>query len=96
LGPIDAFWQVLNFFAPAVGVGLIAASLAKLLWRGALKTVAWVRLAGWAGAVSALVLVVGLMVFGHDGKMATYAGMVLACGGTLWWVGFGPRRSTRT
>ena len=23
LGPIDAFWHLLNFFAPAVGVGLI-------------------------------------------------------------------------
>jgi hypothetical protein len=34
----------------------------------------------------------GLAWFGRDGKMATYAGMVLACALTLWWRGFGPGR----
>jgi len=92
VGPIDAFWHLLNFFAPAVGVGLLAGGLAKLLWRRELKGVAWARLAGWAAAASAAVLVAGLVVFGHDGKMATYAAMVTACALTLWWVGFGPLR----
>ena len=40
MGPLDAFWHLLNFFAPAVGVGLIAAALAKLLWRRELAGVA--------------------------------------------------------
>jgi len=92
VGPIDAFWHLLNFFAPAVGVGLLAGGLAKLLWRRELKGVAWMRLAGWAAAASAAVLVAGLVVFGHDGKMATYGAMVMACALTLWWVGFGPLR----
>ena len=92
MGPIDAFWHLLNFFAPAVGVGLLAGGLAKLLWRRELKAVAWMRLAGWAAVASAAVLVVGLVVFGHDGKMATYAAMVTVCALTLWWVGFGPLR----
>ncbi len=89
---VDAFWHLLNFFAPAVGVGLMAAALAKLLWRRELKAVAWLRLASCATAGCALVLVAGLLFFGHDGKMATYAAMVGACGLTLWLIGFGPLR----
>ncbi len=92
MGPIDAFWHLLNFFAPAVGVGLLASGLAKLLWRRELKGVGWLRLAAWAAAGCTAVLIAGLVVFGHDGKMATYAAMVAACALTLWWVGFGPMR----
>jgi len=91
LAPIDALWHLLNFFAPAVGVGLLAAAFAKVLWRSELKSVGWIRLSLWATLVSAAALVAGLIVFGHDGKMATYAAMVVACALTLWWVGFGPR-----
>ena len=88
MGPIDLLWHVLNFFAPAVGMGVIAPSLAKLLWRRELAGVGWLRLAGWVSAVSAAVLVGGLIVFGHDGMMATYAALVFACAVTLWWLGF--------
>ena len=79
MGPIDAFWHVLNFFAPAVGVGLLTSALAKLLWRRDLKAVSWKRLCAWAIACCAGVLVAGLIITGHDGKMATYATMVAAC-----------------
>jgi hypothetical protein len=34
------------------------------------------------------VLLLGLVIFEHDGKMATYAAMVFACAIALWWVGF--------
>jgi hypothetical protein len=95
VGPIDLLWHVLNFFAPAVGMGVIAPSLAKLLWRRDLAGVSWRRLAGWVTAMSAAVLVGGLIVFGHDGMMATYSVMVFACAVALWWFGFasGQRRS---
>jgi hypothetical protein len=89
---LDAVWHLLNFFAPAVGVGLISAASAKLLWRRELKGVRWARLAMWASAGCATVLVAGLVAFGHDGKMATYAMMSGTCGLTLWAVGFGPLR----
>lgn len=92
LGPIDASWHLLNFFAPAVGVGLVAPLLAKLLWRRELARVGWARLSAWSVAGCAIVLVAGLVVFGHDGKFATYAAMVTVCALTLWWVGFGPRQ----
>ena len=92
MGPIDALWHLLNFFGPALGVGLLAPALAKLLWRRELAGASWKRLSAWAIGCCAAVLVAGLVVFGHDGKMMTYGAMVAACAVTLWWVGFGPLR----
>lgn len=88
MGPLDATWHLLNFFAPAVGVALIASGLAKLLWRRELGGVAWQRLALWAAAAAALALLAGLVVFGRDGRMATYALLVTVVAVTLWWAGF--------
>lgn len=92
MGLLDGLWHLVNFFAPAVFVGVLASALTKLFWRSELKTVPWHRLASWAVASSAVVLVAGLVVTGRDGKMATYGAMVATCGGCLWWMAFGPRR----
>ncbi len=92
MGPIDALWHLLNFFAPALGVGVLTALMAKLLWRSSLKSASLKRLGFWAVAGSALALLAGLVVFGRDGKMLTYGAMVLACALSVWWAGFGPRR----
>jgi hypothetical protein len=90
LGPIDALWHLLNFFAPAIGVGLLAPMFAKLLWRRDLKVVTWRRLSVWTTGCCAAVLIAGLVLFGHDGKIATYAAMVATCALTMWWIGFRP------
>jgi hypothetical protein len=92
MGPIDAFWHLANLFLPALMLGALTAALAKLLWRRQLAGVRWRRLAGAAAASAAVVVVLGLVVFGRDGRMATYAGMVLATAAALWWRGFGPGR----
>jgi len=88
LGALDALWHLLNFFGPAIGLALIAPSLAKVLWRRDLKSVRWIRLAAFVFAACAAVSIAGLVVFGHDGKMATYAVMVGVCALALWWAGF--------
>lgn len=88
MGPIDGLIHLANFFLPALGVAAWAALLAKLLWRRELKGVSWMRLAGWSAAAGAVVLLAGLVYFGHDGKMATYAAMVLACALALAWAGW--------
>jgi hypothetical protein len=88
MSPLDVLWHVLNFIAPAVGVALLAASLAKLSWRNELAAVPWRRLVLWAGAAGVLTLIAGLAVFGRDGRMATYAALVLTSALVLWWVGF--------
>lgn len=93
MGPTDLLWHLLNLLAPGVSLGLIAAALAKLVWRRDLAAVAYTRLAAWGGGASTAALLAGLVINGRDGRMATYAAMVAACAGALWWAGFGPRRA---
>ena len=92
MGPLDALMHLGNLFLPAVALAALAAGLAKLLWRRELAQVSFKRLALPAAIACAVVTLAGLLVFGRDGRMATYAGMVLACAFTLWWQGFGPGR----
>jgi hypothetical protein len=88
MGPLDAIWHALNFFAPALGLAVLAASMAKLLWRHELAGVRWFWLALWTALAGMAVLVGGLVVFGRDGKMATYAALVVATALALWAAGF--------
>jgi hypothetical protein len=88
MGPIDAFWHLLNLFGPALGVGAIAAGLAKLLWRRELAGRPWRALAGPAMLAGVAVALAGLVLTGKDGAMSTYGAMVAACALALWWAGF--------
>ena len=88
MNPVDAFWHIANFFAPALVVGYLAAGATKLLWRNELRATGWLRLGAWPSAAMAVVSVLGLVVFEHDGKMLTYAAMIVACAMALWWAGF--------
>ena len=87
MGPLDAVWHVMNFFGPAIGVGLIAAAACKLLWLRALRTVPFRGLALWAVAGGAVALLAGLLIFGRDGRMATYGLLVCLMALALWWKG---------
>jgi hypothetical protein len=92
MGPLDALNHLANLFALPIALGGLAAALAKLAWWRELKAVSWPRLAWPASSASALATLGGLVVFGRDGKMATYGAMVLLCAFTLWWRGFASRR----
>lgn len=88
---IDFLWHLLGFLAPAFALALLMPLAARLaLPRGGQK-------AGWRTclainfAVGAGVLLAGLWVFGRDGKMATYAAMVLAVATAQWLAGRGWR-----
>ena len=85
---VAAFWHVVNLLAPGLGVALIAAAATKLLWHAELRPVGLLRLWGWAALVCVGVTLAGLMIFGRDGRMATYAAMVAGCALALWVVGF--------
>jgi hypothetical protein len=82
---IDFFWHLANLFAVSLLLGAVAAAGAKLLWRRALAMVSLLRLAGTVAAAAALVTLGGLVVFGRDGRMATYGLMVLATAAVLAW-----------
>jgi len=88
LGPLDALIHLVNLFLPAFGIAVIGASLAKLCWRRQLGGVRWRRLALWSGGGCAAVTLLGLLLFGRDGMLLTYAAMVCASALGLWWAGF--------
>lgn len=84
MDPLTALWHLLNFTAPALG---LAALLGAALWLQAPRrglAPAW-RSAVWLAACGVLVLVGGLVLLGRDGKMATYAALVVVMGSVAWW-----------
>ena len=89
---IDAFWHIANFFAPSVALGGLAALATRLLWRRELADASGWRLWAWTSGAAGLASVGGLLAFQHDGRMATYAAMVLAAAAGLWWAAFGRTR----
>jgi hypothetical protein len=88
MGPLDALWHLANFFAPAFGVALVTTALAKLLWRHELAAARWAGLLAWSAGAGAATLIGGLVVFGRDGRMATYGALVATTALALWWAGF--------
>lgn len=79
---LELFWHLAGFVAPALGVAL-AVTLAGRRWAGASRlTLPW-QLALNVG-VGVAVLLVGLVLLGQDGRMLTYAALVLAAGSCQW------------
>lgn len=84
MGFLAAFFHLVNFIAPA-------AVLAPLLWLGgrflmrkqALALVWWKQVA-INFIAGCLVLLAGLVLLGRDGKMLTYAALVLVCATSQW------------
>ena len=91
MGPLDALNHLLNLFLVPVALGALAPALAKLLWRKELAGVGWLRMAVPASGACALVVIAGLVLFGRDGKMATYALLVLVVATVQWLLGRGWR-----
>jgi len=83
MGFFDALFHLSGFAAPALVLGL----LMPLAARWVLPRPAAARYRVQAGVVFAAglaALTAGLMVFGRDGKMASYAGLVLAAATAQW------------
>jgi hypothetical protein len=83
--------HILNFLAPAAAVALLLVLISRFFSRFlASKKPLAQSIFGQAAIifiVNVLLLAAGLVLFGNDGKMATYAAMVLAsavCQWVLW------------
>lgn len=85
MSPGELFWHLSNFFAVAVLFGAIAAAAAKLIWRRALAAITLQRLLAWCVGTAAVVQALGLIALGTDGRMLTYAAMVVAVAALLAW-----------
>ena len=86
MSALDLLIHLLNFAAPAFFVALLLALLFRLaMHRRSVAVSLWTQVAVTfvAGLV---VLVAGLVYFGHDGRIATYAALVAVCGTAQWWL----------
>ncbi len=84
MAPTDLLNHVLNWLAPALWLAVLMPLLARLVARRQRVVAAyWVQVVMSFG-LNSLVLGLGLWFFGHDGKMLTYAGMVLASASIQW------------
>lgn len=87
MGPLDTLNHLLNFFAPAAAMAVLVALGSRILrWKSGSNHAAWAQFAIQLGVGSA-VLLAGLVVLGRDGKMATYAALVVACATCQWCLG---------
>jgi hypothetical protein len=80
-----ALFHAVNFAAPAAWVALVLVLLARFSAGG--RSINVLRQFAVLWAVGLGVALLGLWWFERDGKMATYAAMVLSMG-TVAWAGF--------
>jgi hypothetical protein len=80
--------HLLNFVAPAAAVAVLLVLFGRMfgsfLGLNRASAQSFIARVAIIFMVNVLVLGVGLAVFGHDGKMVTFAVMALAASGTLW------------
>jgi hypothetical protein len=86
LSPIDFLIHLFSFAAPALAVAVLVALGARLLLRGAQRPGWWASMLA-NSAAGVVALGAGLWWFGRDGKMATYAVLVVAVATAQWLVG---------
>jgi hypothetical protein len=92
----DTLIHLLNFAAPALVLALLLPLAGRFVTRvsGQKRTVdmAWLTQAAVHSVAGLAVLAAGLWFFGRDGKMATYAALVLVMATNQWLMTRGWRR----
>ena len=78
--------HVVNFIAPALGVAAWITLIHPLVWRNARRWQGWKRQFVLNSLAGVSMLLLGLLVFDQDGKMITYAAMVMACATSQWFI----------
>lgn len=87
MGPLDIATHLLSFAAPALAVALVVTLAARLvLPRSGAPRRWWLPFAVNLG-VGVAVLGAGLWWYGRDGKMLTYAALVVAVATAQWVMG---------
>jgi hypothetical protein len=84
MSPIDFLNHIFNLLAPALWLALLLPFLARLFLRQVTAVPALRVQIAVNFAVTAATLLLGLWFFGHDGRVATYAGMALLCASSQW------------
>ena len=77
--------HLLGLFLPALGVSAVLMAAPRLWPRAAKGRWTLKREVLTLGGSGALVMLTGLVVFGRDGKVMTYAALVVVLGTLAWW-----------
>ena len=84
MGPIDTAIHLLSFAAPAFAVALVVTFLAPLLLPRNPQRLGWLPSFALNFVAGLVTLAAGLWYFGRDGKMATYAAVVVVVATCQW------------
>jgi hypothetical protein len=84
MGPLDLLYHLLNFIAPALAVGLMLAIGTPIFMGNRALARVFIAQTAINTVAGVLALSVGLWFFGRDGKMLSYAAMVLAVATCQW------------
>ena len=84
MGPLDLVFHLLSFAAPALFLALLLAVGGRVLIPRQRVLLGWWGQVALNSTVGLAVLALGLWQFGVDGKMATYAALVLATAVAQW------------
>ena len=85
MGVIDALWHVIGFLMPAAFIACFLAFFSRFFKQNRPVAGKFIARSAILFVVCAAVLVAGLLITGRDGKMLTYAAMVLT-GATVQWI----------
>lgn len=92
MGPLDIVNHLLNFVAPAFALALLLGLLSRFFVGKPGPSLAWWAQIAIVFVVGVAALVAGLVWGGRDGRMLTYAALVVACASCQWVLVRGWRR----
>lgn len=84
MGPLAVINHLFNFVAPAAAVALMLVLCGRFFGARASSSVSVLRQWVVVFGVGVLVLAAGLALWGRDGKMLTYAALVVAMASCQW------------
>lgn len=85
MGLLDLLIHLLNFLAPALCVAGLVTFSARFFRKGMSTASGGRRHLTVNFAICAAVSLAGLLLWGRDGRMATYVALVLAAATSQWW-----------
>ena len=91
MGPLDQLYHLANFLAPALAVGVALAAAGPIFIKKPPASPGLIAQTAINFIAGALALGLGLWFFGRDGKMASYAALVVVAATSQWAGGRGWR-----
>ena len=84
MNPLAALNHLLNFAAPALALAVLLVLASHAFMRKMAKPHGWIVPIAINFVIGCAVLVAGLVWLERDGRMLTYAALVLACASSQW------------